>query len=102
MKFVDPIPLPRGRQLVTLRDAALYITKLSKAEHDAEQWQAAMQALLLVADARADRHAACNEPARRARVQSEAERPPLGVAEAGAGSLTSRIAIGFASSHRGG
>ena len=34
----------------TLRDAALYITKLPKAEHDAEEWQAAMQALLLVAE----------------------------------------------------
>jgi hypothetical protein len=28
--------------LVTLRDAALYITKLPKAEHDADEWQAAM------------------------------------------------------------
>jgi hypothetical protein len=27
-------------------DAALYITKLPKVEHDAEEWQAAMQALL--------------------------------------------------------
>jgi hypothetical protein len=35
---------------VTLRDAAHYITKLPKAEHDAEEWQAAMQALLLVAE----------------------------------------------------
>jgi hypothetical protein len=48
--FDDPIPLPRGRQLVTLRDAALYITKLPEAEHDAPEWQAAMQALLLVAE----------------------------------------------------
>ena len=32
------------------RDAALFITKLPKAEHDAEEWQAAMQALLLVAE----------------------------------------------------
>jgi hypothetical protein len=28
----------------------LYITKLPKAEHDAPEWQAAMQALLLVAE----------------------------------------------------
>jgi hypothetical protein len=49
-KFDDPIPLPNGRKLVTLRDAALYITKLPKAEHDAPEWQAAMQALLLVAE----------------------------------------------------
>jgi hypothetical protein len=48
--FDDPIPLPRGRQLVTLRDAALYITKLLKAEHEAPDWQAAMEAPLLVAD----------------------------------------------------
>jgi hypothetical protein len=49
-RFEDPIPLPGGRQLVTLRDAAEYITKLPKAEHAAEEWQAAMQALLLVAE----------------------------------------------------
>jgi hypothetical protein len=49
-KFFDPIELPKGKKLVTLRDAALYITKLPKAEHDAEEWQAAMEALLLVAE----------------------------------------------------
>jgi hypothetical protein len=48
--FDDPIPLPRGRQLVTLQDAGNYIAKLPKAEHEAERWQAAMQALLLVAE----------------------------------------------------
>ena len=47
--FHDPIPLPRGRQLVTLKDAGNYITKLAKAEHEAPEWQAAMQALILVA-----------------------------------------------------
>ena len=36
--------------LVTLRDAAEYITELPKAEHDADEWQAAMEALLLVAE----------------------------------------------------
>ena len=49
-RFLDPIELPGGKQLVTLRDAALYITELPKAEHDAEEWLAAMQALLLVAE----------------------------------------------------
>lgn len=49
-QFFDPIPLPKGRQLVTLHDAALYITKLAKAEHDTAEWQAAMQALLLAAE----------------------------------------------------
>ncbi len=33
-----------------MRDAATYITKLPKAEHDAAEWQAAMEALLLVAE----------------------------------------------------
>jgi hypothetical protein len=48
-RFADPIELP-GRRLITLRDAALYITKLPKAEHDIPEWQAAMEALLLVAE----------------------------------------------------
>jgi hypothetical protein len=48
-RFDDPIPLPRGRQLVTLEDAGKHITKLPKAEHDAAEWQAAMEALILVA-----------------------------------------------------
>ena len=45
----DPIALPRGCQLVTLEDAGNYITKLPKAEHEAHEWQAAMEALILVA-----------------------------------------------------
>ena len=49
--FDEPIPLSRGRQLVTLEDAATYITKLPKAEHATAEWQAAMQALILVAEA---------------------------------------------------
>ena len=49
-RFFDPITVPGRKPLVTLRDAALYITKLPKAEHDAEEWQAAMQALMLVAE----------------------------------------------------
>lgn len=48
--FDDPIPLPRGRQLVTLKDAANYIQKLTKAEQDLEEWQAAVEALLLVVE----------------------------------------------------
>ena len=48
-RFDDPIALPRGRQLVTSEDAGKYITKLPKVEHDAKEWQAAMEALILVA-----------------------------------------------------
>jgi hypothetical protein len=47
--FDDPIQLPRGRQLITLEDAGNYITKLPKAEHETKEWQAAMEALILVA-----------------------------------------------------
>jgi hypothetical protein len=48
-----------GRKLlVTLRDAAQYITKLPKAEHDAKEWQATMEALLLDAEQREERRTA--------------------------------------------
>jgi hypothetical protein len=43
--FDDPIRLPRGRQLVTLKVAAKYIQKLPKAEQQLEEWQAAFEAL---------------------------------------------------------
>ena len=50
-EFLDPIILPGRKQpLRTLCDAAQYITKLPKAEYDADEWQAAMEALLLVAE----------------------------------------------------
>jgi hypothetical protein len=49
-EFYDPIPLPCGRQLVTLKDAGTYITKLPKAEQKLAEWQTAMQALLLVVE----------------------------------------------------
>jgi hypothetical protein len=51
-QFEDPIPLPRGRQFVTLEDAAGYIMKLPKAEQNLKEWQAATEALIMVAEAR--------------------------------------------------
>ncbi|WP_291703530.1 hypothetical protein [Bradyrhizobium sp.] len=48
--FDDPIPLPDGRKLRTLPDAGNYIAKLPKAEHDAEEWEKAIRALMLVAE----------------------------------------------------
>ena len=50
--FDDPIPLPRGRQLVTLKDAADYILKLPKAEQKLEEWQAATETLIMAAEGR--------------------------------------------------
>ncbi len=49
-RFDDPILLPDGRKLITLKDAGAYITKLPKSEHDAPEWQAATEALILVAE----------------------------------------------------
>ena len=49
-RFYDPIILPDGRRLLTYRDAAEYIAALPKAEHDAADWQLAMETLLLVAE----------------------------------------------------
>ena len=48
-KFEDPISLPGGRKLVTLRDAADYITSLPKKESDLPEWQTAIEVLMLVA-----------------------------------------------------
>ena len=47
--FDEPIPLAHGRYLVTLDDAGNYITKLPQAVHEAQEWQVAMEALILVA-----------------------------------------------------
>ncbi|MBT1516819.1 hypothetical protein KIP88_41165 [Bradyrhizobium sp. SRL28] len=46
--FDDPIPLPDGRELVTLEDAGAYITQLPKADQQLDEWQTAIEALLLV------------------------------------------------------
>jgi len=45
--FEDPIILPDGRKLLTLKDAADYITKLPKKESDLPEWQTAIEVLLL-------------------------------------------------------
>src|SRR5260370_34743880 len=47
-RFEEPISLPGGRLLVTLQDAGKYMTKLPKADHEAQEWLAAMEALILV------------------------------------------------------
>ena len=42
--------MPKGRQLVTLRDAGDYVAEHPKAEHMTAEWQAAMLALMLVVE----------------------------------------------------
>jgi hypothetical protein len=49
-QFDEPIELPDGRKLVVLRDAASYITALPKKEAGATEWQAAIEALMLVVE----------------------------------------------------
>jgi hypothetical protein len=49
-EFDEPIPVPKGRRLVTLRDAGDYVAKLPKAKHMTAEWQTAMLALMLVVD----------------------------------------------------
>jgi hypothetical protein len=51
-QFDDPIPRTRGRQFVTLEDAAAYIMKLSKAEQDLPEWQTATGCLIGAAEGR--------------------------------------------------
>jgi hypothetical protein len=47
-EFDESIPLPDGRTLGSLRDAATYITALSKKEAALPEWQAAIETLILV------------------------------------------------------
>jgi hypothetical protein len=49
-RFKNRSRCPAARQLVTLKDASNYITKLPKAEHEAPEWLVAMEALILVAE----------------------------------------------------
>jgi hypothetical protein len=69
--FDDPIPLPRRRQLVTLKDGADYIMKLPNAGQNLEEWQAAVGYLIGAAEGR-DAHSSLINP--RSRIQ----RPPSG------------------------
>jgi hypothetical protein len=47
--FDDPIPTPGGH-LMTLHDAATYVGRLPRKEAEKPEWQAAIEALLLVAE----------------------------------------------------
>lgn len=46
-EFEDPIVLPDGRKLLTLKDAGDYIAKLPKEQSDLAEWQVAIEALML-------------------------------------------------------
>ena len=50
--FDQPVPLPSGPPARTLRDAANYIKKLPKSEHDSPEWRLAIQMLIDAAEYR--------------------------------------------------
>ena len=50
--FDQPVPLPTGAPARTLRDAANYIKKLPKSEHDSPEWRLAVQMLIDAAEDR--------------------------------------------------
>jgi len=50
--FDHPVLLPRGAPARTLRDAAEYIRKLPKAQHDRPEWRLAIQMLIDAAENR--------------------------------------------------
>jgi hypothetical protein len=49
-EFDDPVELPKGKLLVTLRDAANYIVKLPKVEQQAQERQTAVEVLMLIGE----------------------------------------------------
>jgi hypothetical protein len=95
-------PFPAAASSSTLKDAGTYITKLPKAEHEAPEWQAAMQAMILVATKGAPTMLArigimeSLEPSRRAGVWSTAQGPSLGAPQAQDGPMTVFVYINTA------
>lgn len=51
-RFDDPIKPPKGKALVTLKDAAAYIMALPKSKQQSPEWQAAAEALMMAAEDR--------------------------------------------------
>ena len=49
-RFPEPVVLPDGQKLATLRDAGEHITALPKAQQAAKEWQTAMHVLIQAAD----------------------------------------------------
>jgi hypothetical protein len=48
--FDDPIQPPKGKKLVTLKDAAAYILALPKSKQQSPEWQAAGEAVIIAAE----------------------------------------------------
>ena len=50
--FDEPIQPPKGKKLVTLKDAAAYILRLPKSKRQSPEWQAAGEAVIMAAEGR--------------------------------------------------
>jgi hypothetical protein len=83
--FDQPVPLPSGSPARTLREAANYIKKLPKSEHDTPEWRLAVQMLIDAAEdrgpmlfAKMGLHRAMNRNAQRVLKPSRADHPHRG------------------------
>jgi hypothetical protein len=50
--FDQPIIPPKGKTIITLKDAAAYIMKLPKSKQQSPEWQAAGEAVMMAAEDR--------------------------------------------------
>ena len=73
-----PIELRSGRKLVTLKDAATYITGLPKKESALPEWQTATEVLMLCSRGGAHRRHESSASQRGAGVQHRSKRDALG------------------------
>ena len=96
-RFENPIPLPDGRALRTLRDAASYLMALPGKTRQSDEWQAAIEALLTAAEDRGPlMHArigmlrALNRNVERV-FNPDRKRHALGKTKAGARSVNSKV-----------
>jgi hypothetical protein len=51
-RFDEPIQPPKGKKLVTLKDAAAFILALPKSKQQSPEWQAAGEAVIMAAEDR--------------------------------------------------
>jgi hypothetical protein len=77
--FDNPIQPPKGKKLVTLKDAAAYILALPKSKQPSPEWQAAGEAVIMAAE-RSRTSNACSrrDDAGAARCQAERHLSPPG------------------------
>ena len=96
--FDDPIVPPKGKKLVTLKDAAAYILALPKLKQQSHDWQAAGEAVIMAAEDRGPlmhAHVGMND-AGAARCKADSgirfvEREALGTAKAEEGRMIAAL-----------